>query len=1068
MTRTSKSIEVISNHYGSLLGTFLFGSSLLMRHRVVSIMWLLWLVNSLISPLPALANPFEHTVSHDGQSVTIEFQSYSVRGPNFAVLVQETGGTFRSHTPPSPSTYLGTVRDHPGATAAAIIRADGRIFSRISFEDGVEWFSAGNVTRVRGQGDAGFIMWPNIPVPPGGAGQDIYAAEVGADTDSTYVVAVGGVAKAIEILEYSVLAANQVYLRDVGITHLLERIIIRGDATSDPYPNDMTGSEVFNEVARQWGSVLPTGTQDMVMFATTRGGGGGLGSMGAVGSNAIATNAPVESDGFEEGDISVVWRHEAGHNWNVSHYEGGITSGADVTGPEGATIMSGNSLAKLSVSEAAVILAFKSSVLEKLDNLGSFALPLPPRASVDRFYYVDGVNDTVDVLLNDHDANGEAFTLSSFDPASALGGTLTRSVGTGPDGRDKIQYTPPPGGLGNVVDNFYYRIVDSSGQQGLGRVVVTEVSAAVATGPAAYSLTTSNGQLVIADALGGDDDLKLTQISPNLWTLTADGKSLTSDGSNFYEALFVDMQIAEPLKIQLGTGLDTVSVEGSAEGTVSRPLIIDGGAGDDEVFFEGSISLEDGAYIDLNLQDDDSNPGIDRVTFKGGAKVAALGNARIDVKVSQSVLIDSGASVTATNGEITIEANQQDGQSTSGDFSGVEVKGSIATSGQGSISISGRGGDGGIDAKGYQAGVKVAGSIVGGSAGQLSVKGLGGSSANMVNAGVDISGKITSTGASISIEALAGPSNTYYGIGLRMPFGGEVRAGGTGDLAVKAAGAGDSCCTHDAVELRGGSALTAASGDVRLELESPPRSFGLLARDDWEVGSATGDLDLTDAVLSVASGSLLGDVQFQTEAKLKVYFDGETVNSLNIAGSIDLTGLELYIAGSSAPDSDATLTLIDNRGTSPILGAFDALPAGSAVVIEEVRLMIIYNGGDGNDAQLIEFKDADSDGLSDILDTDDDNDGVLDVNDELPFDASEDKDSDGDGIGNNADPDDDNDGLSDVEEVALGTDPLRRDTDGDGWSDGEEVSEGTDPLLASSRPEPSTGLPIWLLYQATQ
>jgi hypothetical protein len=213
---------------------------------------------------------------------------------------------------------------------------------------------------------------------------------------------------------------------------------------------------------------------------------------------------------------------------------------------------------------------------------------------------------------------------------------------------------------------------------------------------------------------------------------------------------------------------------------------------------------------------------------------------------------------------------------------------------------------------------------------------------------------------------------------------------------------------------------------------------------------------------------LLGDVQFQTEAKLKVYFDGETVNSLNIAGSIDLTGLQLYIAGSSAPDSDATLTLIDNRGTSPILGAFDALPAGSAVVIEQVRLMIIYNGGDGNDAQLIEFKDADSDGLSDILDTDDDNDGVLDVNDELPFDASEDKDSDGDGIGNNADPDDDNDGLSDVEEVALGTDPLRRDTDGDGWSDGEEVSEGTDPLLASSRPEPSTGLPIWLLYQATQ
>jgi hypothetical protein len=139
----------------------------------------------------------------------------------------------------------------------------------------VEWFSAGNVTRVRGQGDTGFIMWPSIPVPPGGAGPEIYAAEVGADTDSTFVSKAGGVAKAIEILEYSVLAANQVYLRDVGITHLLERVIIRTDATSDPYLSDMDRFEVFDEVARQWRSVLPAGTQDMVMFATTRNGGGG-------------------------------------------------------------------------------------------------------------------------------------------------------------------------------------------------------------------------------------------------------------------------------------------------------------------------------------------------------------------------------------------------------------------------------------------------------------------------------------------------------------------------------------------------------------------------------------------------------------------------------------------------------------------------------------------------------------------------------------------------------------------------------------------------------------------------
>ena len=70
--------------------------------------------------------------------------------------------------------------------------------------------------------------------------------------------------------------------------------------------------------------------------------------------------------------------------------------------------------------------------------------------------------------------------------------------------------------------------------------------------------------------------------------------------------------------------------------------------------------------------------------------------------------------------------------------------------------------------------------------------------------------------------------------------------------------------------------------------------------------------------------------------------------------------------------------------------------------------------------------DTDSDGIADNADTDDDNDGVLDINDALPLDASESVDTDGDGIGNNADLDDDNDGFSDEEELADGTDPLSR------------------------------------------
>ena len=100
---------------------------------------------------------------------------------------------------------------------------------------------------------------------------------------------------------------------------------------------------------------------------------------------------------------------------------------------------------------------------------------------------------------------------------------------------------------------------------------------------------------------------------------------------------------------------------------------------------------------------------------------------------------------------------------------------------------------------------------------------------------------------------------------------------------------------------------------------------------------------------------------------------------------------------------------------------------------------------------------------------DEDADGVNDVADNCLGAANPLQENfDGDALGDLCDPDDDNDGLTDDEELALGTDPKNRDSDGDGWSDKEETEEGTDPLQASSQPESNSGLPIWLLYQATQ
>ena len=92
--------------------------------------------------------------------------------------------------------------------------------------------------------------------------------------------------------------------------------------------------------------------------------------------------------------------------------------------------------------------------------------------------------------------------------------------------------------------------------------------------------------------------------------------------------------------------------------------------------------------------------------------------------------------------------------------------------------------------------------------------------------------------------------------------------------------------------------------------------------------------------------------------------------------------------------------------------------------------------------------DFDMDGMCDAVDMDDDNDGVMDVDDAFPLDASESYDADGDGTGDNADMDDDGDGVDDVDDNCPNVaNPDQADLDMDGVGsacDEAETSGGTD------------------------
>ena len=112
--------------------------------------------------------------------------------------------------------------------------------------------------------------------------------------------------------------------------------------------------------------------------------------------------------------------------------------------------------------------------------------------------------------------------------------------------------------------------------------------------------------------------------------------------------------------------------------------------------------------------------------------------------------------------------------------------------------------------------------------------------------------------------------------------------------------------------------------------------------------------------------------------------------------------------------------------------------------------------------------DSNFNGIGDACDPltlDEDSDGVVDALDNCPSDANASQtDTDGDLIGDACDSDDDNDGLSDLDEIGIhGTDPLDEDTDDDGVNDGDEIAAGTDPL---NPPVINIPLPVgslWLL-----
>ena len=176
--------------------------------------------------------------------------------------------------------------------------------------------------------------------------------------------------------------------------------------------------------------------------------------------------------------------------------------------------------------------------------------------------------------------------------------------------------------------------------------------------------------------------------------------------------------------------------------------------------------------------------------------------------------------------------------------------------------------------------------------------------------------------------------------------------------------------------------------------------------------------------------------------------------------AVERAGESYVLRGGASYDwlgaSGNAWTDFDGDGSSDILldasrmARFDGLKewrSPSVYLLAAVDLALL-DAADGLADRQLHFGnfagDTDRDGLSNTLDTDDDGDGVPDVEDAFPLDATEWGDPDGDCVGNNIDFDDDDDGFVD-EDDAFPLDPTEWvDTDGDGVGDNADTDDDGD------------------------
>ncbi len=426
------------------------------------------------------------TVRLGGQAVTLQLAPHSLRSLDSRLLCQTADGMIERPLPPA-ATYRGRVLGRPGSLVALSFIA-GQANAMIDLGGGETWWLQ-PMSDFDSAADRGaYAVYPRSAINPlegacggeidsglvdaagpGTTGNCIRLAQIAFDADFEFFTQYGSVTTdAVAGIESVLNGVAAIYNRDVNVDFTITTTIVR---ETDVIYTGGTSATLLGSVDNEWSANNGAITRDTVHLLTGKATGGTLGVafLNALCSNNVAYGWSQSRTTTAMASRVGVTAHEIGHNFNASHCDGDPDCSIMCSGLGGCA---GN-ITKFSFRSVNSIRA-KAASSGCLQSVAAVTDPLVPGADNDFFTISNNaVAATFDVMSNDGDGNCQTISIQTFAATSNDGAVITRSVGSGPNGRDRLVYTPPfPDSSG--LDSFTYTLADSGGSTATATVYIDD------------------------------------------------------------------------------------------------------------------------------------------------------------------------------------------------------------------------------------------------------------------------------------------------------------------------------------------------------------------------------------------------------------------------------------------------------------------------------------------------------------------------------------------------------------------------------------------------------------------